>query len=219
MHFRWTDIQPPLRWTDARPSRLMWTGHKLSSPHPSPFSNHPHNTAEGSLYPDATCHSYIVEAYLNPYGYYIPALSKMELRALYGSQAQQGDTGCRHSTTVLPQEDIWFLSMPLWTSPFLDLSKLLVIYHKFTCKNMSSFYSHGCSKWKPHSVTLVRWLNNNSIQRFLCNHTRISKHTNKQSETVSQLLMHRCSTISLCLCWSLGRNNHTNLSTVWIVVE
>ena len=26
MHFRWTAIQPSLRWTDARPSRLMWTG-------------------------------------------------------------------------------------------------------------------------------------------------------------------------------------------------
>ena len=28
MHFRWTAIQPSLRWKDARPSRLMWTGHK-----------------------------------------------------------------------------------------------------------------------------------------------------------------------------------------------
>ena len=26
MHFRWTAIQPSLRWTDARPSWLMWTG-------------------------------------------------------------------------------------------------------------------------------------------------------------------------------------------------
>ena len=29
MHFRWTAIQLSLQWTDAPPSSMMWTGHKL----------------------------------------------------------------------------------------------------------------------------------------------------------------------------------------------
>ena len=32
MHFRWTAIQLSLRWTDTRPSSMMWTGLQLGGP-------------------------------------------------------------------------------------------------------------------------------------------------------------------------------------------
>ena len=167
---------------------------------PLPLSNHPHKIAEGSLIwrhmslPHWLKHTWI------PYRYFILILLKLKSRALYGSLDSARWRHWRSDTRkTLKFFPCHFELCPSWTCSNCWLSTTKTPAK--TCQALPRMaFTNG------NHITLAKQLQN-SIQCFLCNHTLISKHTNKQSESVGQLIVYFC-TISR----SLGRNNHTNLS-------